>query len=189
MSTCAGGDESRRHHGRLQGLLTARSGWRQSWTNLASSGRYWFLFSNRNGPVPSALMPASMWQLVIASIVGTGTPGPPPGLPRCRRDRRCLPDGGWRKLPYMRAEDLSDPLQQSRFGQLEVGGLPVVPVVQTLHHHGEVGKSTTAPTPSEYSRALGRWLPTRRRYLSLAAVVGVEFIGWARPLLPGPVAR
>ena len=39
------------------------------------------------------------------------------------------------------------------------------------------------------SRALGRWLPTRRRYLSAVAVVGVAFIGWARPLLPGPVVR
>jgi hypothetical protein len=97
-----------------------------------------FLFSNRNGPVPSALMPASMWQLVHRIHRGNGLTGTPTRFVSVSSGSVVSSRWGVAKLPYLRAEDLSDPLQQSRFGQLEVGGLPVVPVVQPLHRHGEV---------------------------------------------------
>ena len=101
-----------------------------------------------------------------------------------------FPVGGGAKLPYMRAEDLSDPLQQSRFGQLKVGGLPVVPIVQPLHHHGEVRQVDDSADTIGIQQGIGaltadpgagtcRW----------PAIVGVAFIGWARPLLREPVVR
>ena len=141
MSAGASGDESRQAPVGCRAFLPPGAAWRQSWTNLASSGRYLFLFSNRNGPVPSALMPASMWQLVHRIHRGNGLTGTPTRFASVSSGSVVsFPGGGWREVAVLAGRGSVGPVAQSRFGQLEVGGLPVVPVVQPLHHHGEVGQ-------------------------------------------------